>query len=135
MPEKSLITQQTVKPAKLARAQELRHAMTPAERELWKHLRANRLEGFHFRRQQVIEPFIVDFYCHAALLVVEVDGGIHLEQVEYDAERDLCLQELGLYVLHFTNLDVGHRMDIVLGEILRVCQERTQPGDLPQSPP
>mgnify|MGYP001252608911 CR=1 FL=1 len=73
---KQIVTGQKVSAAKEARAKELRREMTPAEGKLWMGLRANRLEGFHFRRQQVIEPYIVDFYCHQAALVIEVDGGV-----------------------------------------------------------
>ena len=63
--------------------------MTPAEKILWQELRANK-PGFHFRRQQVIAGFIVDFYCHKAALVVEVDGDIHhLKQEEDAAPSDL----------------------------------------------
>src|SRR5512138_3976098 len=101
MPEKGIITQQIIHPNKLERAKEFRKDMTPAEEKLWQRLRANRLEGWHFRRQQVIEPYIVDFYCHQAGLVVEVDGSSHLDQVEYDRERDVALQERGLRVMRF----------------------------------
>src|SRR6476469_9993306 len=76
---------------KFRQAETLRRTMTPAETMLWQHLRANRLQGYHFRRQQVIAAFIADFYCHAAGLVVEVDGGVHAAQVTYDAERDRVL--------------------------------------------
>jgi very-short-patch-repair endonuclease len=57
----------------------------------WQHLRANQLNGLHFRRQQIIDGFIADFYCHVARLVIEVDGEIHQQQAEYDAERDRVL--------------------------------------------
>ena len=83
-------TSSQVKPSpkkKLQRAKELRRDMTPAEKILWQELRANKL-GVHFRRQQVIEGFIVDFYCHKAALVVEVDGDIHDLQQEEDARRE-----------------------------------------------
>ena len=102
----------------------MRREMTPAEARLWLHLKANRLNGFHFRRQQVIEPYIVDFYCHACRLVVEVDGDIHLQQPEYDRRRDETLQSSGLRVLRFTNVDVFQSLQAVLAEILRVCEER-----------
>lgn len=75
-------------PVKITRAKELRRDMTPEERVLWQELRLLRQRGYAFRRQQVIAGFIVDFYCHNAALVVEVDGGIHDQQQEYDAERD-----------------------------------------------
>jgi|GEM_PF-821493 len=83
MPVKNIIPGQKVTKEKQELARELRRNMTPAEKIVWKELRANKL-GVHFRRQQVIQGFIVDFYCHKAGLVVEVDGDIH----------DLQLQEL-----------------------------------------
>ena len=106
MPYKSLITQQKISPELKARAEEIRRQMTPAEQKLWQRLRANRLGGFHFRRQQIIAPYIVDFYCHAVGLVVEVDGGVHLEQEAYDRDRDENLKGLGLKVLRFSNREV-----------------------------
>ena len=122
MPPKSLITQQSVSSAKAARAIAMRRQMTLAEKKLWGQLRGNRLEGFHFRRQQVIEPYIVEFYCHQVALVVEVDGGIHLDQQAYDHERQLYLQSLGLRVIRFTNREILHNFEVVLAEILRACR-------------
>ena len=83
MPVKNIIPGQHVTAQKQQRAKELRRNMTPAEKILWNELRANKL-GVHFRRQQVIQGFIVDFYCHKAALVVEVDGDIHDLQKEED---------------------------------------------------
>jgi very-short-patch-repair endonuclease len=90
MPIKNIVTNQRVTKEKLQHAKELRHEMTPAEKILWEELRANRL-GVHFRRQQVIQGFIVDFYCHKAGLVVEVDGDIHDLQKEEDERREKVL--------------------------------------------
>jgi very-short-patch-repair endonuclease len=118
----SLITQQAVTEKKAARANELRKEMTLSERKLWARLRAGRLDGFHFRRQQVIEPYIVDFYCHQAALVIEVDGGVHQDQQEYDQQRDHDLHLLGLGVIHFANTDVNQNLDSVLAEILQACR-------------
>jgi len=83
MPIKNIIPGQTVAKEKLQRAKELRRDMTPAEKILWGKLRGNKL-GVHFRRQQIIAGFIVDFYCHKAALVIEVDGDIHDLQQEED---------------------------------------------------
>jgi len=121
MPPKSLITQQKVSPAKEARAVELRQRMTPAEKRLWDRLRGSRLGGFHFRRQLVIGHYIVDFYCHRAELVIEVDGEIHQYQQKQDQERQEWLQSLGLRVIRFSNQEVMQNLDGVLTEILRVC--------------
>ena len=96
--------------------------MTATEWILWKYLRAGRLEGFHFRRQQIIDRFFVDFYCHAAALVIEVDGGIHTEHEAYDQERDQYLQSLGLRILRFTNTEVNHHIEDVLTSILEACK-------------
>src|SRR5574341_1072598 len=98
MPTRNIVVGQKVDATKLQRAKELRGGMTEAERMLWERLRGNRLRGFHFRRQQVIDGFIVDFYCHAAGLVVEVDGGVHAQRVGYDDERDGVLSRRGLRV-------------------------------------
>lgn len=72
--------------------------MTAEEKLLWRHLRANRWHGFHFRRQQNIDRFIVDFYCHATNLVVELDGPVHEDRREYDQERDANIAAHGLTI-------------------------------------
>ena len=100
MPAKNIITNQPVTKAKLERAKELRREMTPAEKLLWREVRANKL-GVHFRRQQVIQGFIVDFYCHQAGLVIEVDGDVHDLQKEEDERREKVLSEMGLRVVRF----------------------------------
>src|SRR5215211_7540637 len=97
---KNIIPGQIVTKEKLQRARELRRNMTAAEKLLWNELRANK-SGIHFRRQQVIAGFIVDFYCHKAALVVEVDGGIHDLQQEEDARREKVLTDLGLRIVRF----------------------------------
>ena len=122
MPTQQIITGQAVSPKKSVCARELRHEMTPAEKKLWASLRTNRLEGLHFRRQQVIEPYIVDFYCHQAALVVEVDGGVHQHQQDYDQKREEDLRAHGLRVVRFTNREVNENIKGVLEEILRLCK-------------
>lgn len=122
MPDKQIITGQRVHPELLKRAREMRRNMTPAEHRLWQRLRAGRLEGLHFRRQQVIDGYIVDFYCHAASLVVEVDGGVHFGQETYDRGREELLTTRGLRVLRFLNSDVDKNIDTVLAVILSACQ-------------
>jgi very-short-patch-repair endonuclease len=116
-----IIVGQRISATKLQRAKELRQHMTEPEKLLWQRLRANRLNGLHFRRQQIIDGFIVDFYCHAARLVVEVDGDIHQQQVEYDAERDKVLALRGLRLLRVTNEEVQHDLEDVLAQIAALC--------------
>lgn len=106
MPIKNIVTDQIVTKAKLERAKELRREMTPAEKLLWQEIRANKL-GVRFRRQQVIQGFIVDFYCHQAGLVVEVDGDVHDLQKDEDERREKVLTEMGLRIVRFGNDEVG----------------------------
>ena len=90
--------------------------MTPAEKILWQELRANKL-GVHFRRQQIIAGYIIDFYCHNAGLVIEVDGDIHDLQREEDARRESVLREMGLTLVRFRNEDVIKDLPAVVGRI------------------
>lgn len=78
--------------------------MTLEERRVWSHLRGRKLEGFKFRRQHPIGDYIVDFYCPAARLVIELDGYSHSfeKQVDYDEARDLWLKSQGCKVLRFS---------------------------------
>jgi very-short-patch-repair endonuclease len=107
-------------------ARRLRRAMTPAERRLWQQVRANRLDGLPFYRQQVIEGFIADFYCHSARLVVEVDGAVHDDQAEYDAERSRIFATCGLLTLRVTNNQVMTDIYAVTKAIRAAARARTQ---------
>lgn len=103
------------------RARELRKHMTPAEKILWEKLRHNRLDGFQFRRQQIINPYILDFYCHAKAPVVEVDGDIHDLQKDYDAERSSHLTACGFRMLRVRNDDVMQNLIVVVQKIREAC--------------
>src|SRR5512134_2954988 len=116
MPVKNIIPGQKVTKEKLERAKELRREMTPAEKRLWQEVRAKKL-GVRFRRQQIIAGFIVDFYCHRAALVVEVDGDIHDLQQDEDARREKVLREMGLTIIRLRNEDVIKDLPSVLGRI------------------
>ena len=124
MAARNIVIGQAADSVKLQRARELRKEMTPEEKMLWRHLRGNWLQGLHFRRQQAIDGFIVDFYCHAAGLVVEVDGPIHEAQADYDAERDRVLSERGLRMLRLKNEEVSGNISAVLNRIAAACSER-----------
>ncbi|MBE9050856.1 DUF559 domain-containing protein [Nostocales cyanobacterium LEGE 11386] len=121
----NIVIGQKINPDKIQRAKELRRHMTPSEKILWQHLRGNRLNNLHFRRQQIIDGFIADFYCHAAKLVIEVDGKIHEQQAEYDAERDKVLIARGLRLLRIKNEAVQQELNQVLVLISQVCCEET----------
>jgi very-short-patch-repair endonuclease len=117
MPVNNIIIGQKVSRELHERARELRKNMTPAEKILWERLRHNRLNGLQFRRQQIINPYIVDFYCHAKTLVVEVDGDIHDLQQRYDAERSSYLMAHGFRMLRVTNDEFMHNLLSVLHKI------------------
>lgn len=125
MPIPNIVRGQCVNPGMLDRAKQMRREMTPHERILWNALRRNQLGGYHFRRQQVIDGYIADFYCHAASLVVETDGPIHDEQRGYDEERDETLARRGLLVLRVRNGEIERDLSGVLAKIRDVCSERT----------
>lgn len=98
--------------------------MTKAEKVLWQALRANRLNGWHFRRQQIISGYIADFYCHAASLVIELDGGIHVAQRDYDQERTELINLHGIEVVRIKNEQVLQDLPKVLKEIDWLCNEK-----------
>jgi very-short-patch-repair endonuclease len=106
-------------------ANALKKEMTEAEMILWKKLRGRRLKDLKFRRQHPVGKFILDFYCHALKLAVEVDGNIHeLEDVEErDAGRTYMLTEWGITVIRFTNEEVTNNIDFVLNTIRSITNK------------
>ena len=98
-----------------SRAQKLRKNMTKEERRLWYEYLHN--YPYRFRRQVTVENYILDFYCAAAKLAVELDGSQHYEPEEqaYDEKRTACLNQIGIQVLRFSNTDV-------LQNLRGVCQ-------------
>ncbi len=119
---RNIVHGQFVDRRRLERAREFRRDMTRAEEILWQELGGNRLGGLHFRRQQVIDGLIVDFYCHAAGLVVEVDGEIHRGRRAYDTERNRALSRRGLKVIHVQNAEVMRDVRAVVVWIARACE-------------
>ncbi|MBP1725313.1 MAG: hypothetical protein H6Q51_611 [Deltaproteobacteria bacterium] len=102
-------------------ARELRKNMTDAERLAWSNLRRRQLKGHQFYRQKILGSYIVDFFCPAVKLVIEIDGGQHFspEQVKKDTVRDGYLASLGLTVLRFTDTEVLNNIDGVLEKIVQ----------------
>ncbi len=110
------------------RARELRQEMTPAEAILWDHVRNRKLAGFKFRRQHPVDRFIVDFYCAACQLVVEIDGDIHDLQQERDAVRTEALEQHGYRVVRFHNEQVLNDLETVLAALEAACLSRGGDG-------
>ena len=101
------------------RARQLRQDATIPERILWNHLRNRQLGGLKFRRQQPIGPYVADFYCESARLVVELDGRSHDDHEQADARRDAYMRGLGLVVLRVPNDELLHNREGVLETVLR----------------
>ena len=116
------------KPKLFERANELRKNMTETEKILWQRLRHKKLDGFKFRRQHPLIQFVADFYCHEARLVIEIDGGYHLdeEQKENDENRTYELEQVGINVIRFTNDEVINHIEEVIERIKK---------ELPARPP
>ena len=104
-----------------ATAKDLRERSTAAERVLWGALRNRQLDGIRFRRQHPIGQVILDFYCPSIGLIVEVDGGVHDEQVERDQARDAALRDLGYHTLRIRNEEVLDDLPAVLARISAVA--------------
>ncbi len=112
----------------LHRAEAMRRVGTDAEDRLWTALRGGRLEGLKWKCQAPWGPYILDFLCREARLVVEADGSQHADRADYDARRTAALERDGLRVIRFSNREVLTNLGGVCEAILRAC-------DLISSPP
>ena len=109
------------------RARELRHAATPAERQLWRYLTASQL-GAKFSRQMPVGPFFADFLCRSHKLIVELDGHSHDINPQRDVFRDRYLHEAGFKVLHFPNAEVLGNVEGVITAIKLALGHRPTPN-------
>jgi very-short-patch-repair endonuclease len=110
-------------------ARQMRNQPTPAEQRLWRIVRNRRLAAFKFRRQHPFGPYILDCYCPAARLVIELDGGTHAtdEDRQRDADRTAHLERRGLLVLRFWNGDLADNEEGIITSILAECVTRAAP--------
>ena len=95
------------------RSRKLRKNLTDAEQELWRHIRNRQLLGCKFRRQAPIGKYIVDFVCFEKKLIVELDGGQHAQNQDYDHSRSEWLQSRGFKVIRFWNHDILKQVEVV----------------------
>jgi len=122
----------TARPTSSDSTRRLRQRSTDAERKFWLLLHDRRLEGWKFRRQVAIGPYVADFCCAAAKLIVELDGGQHVAQAAGDQTRTDWLMSQGYAVIRFWNNDVLANTEGVLTELLRHLQAKN-PLTLPLS--
>ena len=114
-----------------SRAIDLRRNATNPEQKLWSILCRRQLGGLKFRRQHPVEPYILDFYCSSANLVVELDGESHEGRQLYDESRTQHLCSLGLRTIRVTNDDVIHNLEGVAEMILREATSTSEPSPSP----
>ncbi len=124
MTDRGIAQNQRVTSTKVERSRVLRKEMTEAEKVFWDMVRNRKMFGLKFRRQQIIDGFIIDFYCDSLGLCVEIDGGIHDtdEQIEYDRLRDEVLKLRKLKILRFKNEEVLQAVDVVRERIREVME-------------
>ena len=115
VPHERYSNRKDLKPVRRA----LRHRATPAERALWKTLKGRALDGYKFRRQHSVGPFILDFYCPDGRLAVELDGSVHDDpaRAAYDADRQRTIEAYGIRVLRVRNEEVMETPDLVVAAI------------------
>ena len=113
-------------------ARQMRHEPAPTEELMWQLLRNRRLSGFRFRRQHPIPPYIADYYCAVAKLVVELDGESHVGAEEYDRIREQSFRSQGYRVLRFLNSDVFDVEEMVVENIYQACVEGVKANPLVQ---
>ncbi len=109
---------------------DLRMNQSDAEKRIWRHLRNRQMHGAKFRRQIAIDPYIVDFICTDCMLIVELDGGQHADQIDYDEKRTKFLESRGYRVLRFWNNDVLANTEGVL-EVIMSALQRNPKNPLP----
>ncbi len=98
------------------RSRDLRRDQTDVERILWRYLKARQVNGWRFRRQHPVPPYVADFACVEAKLIVEADGGQHVDSA-HDAMRDQRLKDAGWRILRFWNVDILHHMPDIIATI------------------
>ena len=98
-------------------ARELRREATPEEKKVWGVLRNRNFLNLKFRRQHVIEGFVVDFYCYELCLAIEIDGTIHEKQKEYDILRQGLIEEKDIKFIRVTNEEINKDIGILLTKI------------------
>ncbi len=112
-------------------AKDLRKSMTDAERALWQRLKAKRLDGLKFRRQEQIGRFIADFVCFERRIIIEADGGQHAIEREKAEERTQWLDSQGFTVLRFWNNDILTNIEGVMEAIRSACEAAPSPRPSP----
>jgi very-short-patch-repair endonuclease len=108
------------------KARNNRKNMNKPEAKLWYEVLNKKRLGYKFLRQKPIQKYIVDFYCHQLKLVIEVDGFSHDDQKEYDIDREKCIANLGIKILHYSNWQIMNNIDGVCEDIIENIEQIKQ---------
>ena len=108
----------------LARIQRLN--LTKSEQIMWLKLKNKQVHGYKFRCQHPVYRYILDFFCHKAMLAIEIDGDIHKDRKEYDMYRDQYMESIGIKTLRFSASEVFSNIDHVINQIIYVLKKRTE---------
>ncbi|MFH1683962.1 MAG: endonuclease domain-containing protein [Candidatus Margulisiibacteriota bacterium] len=118
-----------MKEAKKQFARMLRKEQTKSEKTVWELIRNRKFGGFKFRRQHVVEGFILDFYCHELRIGIEVDGSVHLKQKDYDELRQEIIESEGINIIRITNRDIMERTNkAILKKIEKMINRSANPS-------
>ena|SRR6056297_674645 len=98
-------------------ARDLRQNLTQSEKLIWEMIRNKQLDGYRFRCQHPIYRYVLDFYCHEAMLAVEIDGDVHKKREDYDGYRDEFLKSIGITTFRFSTEEVMSNINFVLNNI------------------
>jgi len=113
-------------PSTFQKARQLRNKLTAEEDILWNRLKNKQICNVRFRRQHPINTFIVDFYCHTAKLVIELDGKIHLRTKEYDKERTHIINQFEIEVIRFSNDEINTNINKIIKQITEKIKSRLE---------
>lgn len=124
----SSMTQFFNKTSEKEKRRNLRNNMPSAEALVWSKLRNSQVLGHKFRRQYSVGPYVIDFYCPALKLGVEIDGDSHYVTgaIENDERRQTFIESFGIYFVRFTNNEVNHELEAVLEKIYHTVKELTE---------
>ena len=130
------------KKSETGKRRQLRRQMPKAEVVLWTQLKGKKMQGYKFRRQYGVGPYVLDFYCPKLRLAIEIDGDSHFQTgaEEYDRDRQALIEKLGIRFLRFTNLDVYKSLNGVLEKVADTVQRiekdaAAQPAQREKKPP
>lgn len=113
---------------KLYIAKKFRKNLTDAERIFWQQVQASRFYGLKFKRQYIVNNYIIDFYCQKLKLAIEIDGEIHNKQIIHDKIRQKYLEKYGITFIRFSNYEIEYNLAEVLSILIKLTKQLSRPS-------